>query len=170
LGFWVFCDKNSDFWGFFWENFAGFGDFWDDKFHIFEIFGSSLGKIFRILEYIFERFFKILVIFGLSLGLLGLVWVGISWDLGDPTQNPLFLFLVLYQSSTSLIRNNLRRKFEKNSAFSLLHILSSASSDDSEWPNSGCSTRYRLVDFFLPLTQPHCIVLTGSIFKGQTVS
>ncbi len=60
-------------------------------------FLGFLGQISGFLGQIWEKFsefwdiwVKVLVIFGLGLGLLGLVWVGISWDLGVPTQNPRF--------------------------------------------------------------------------------
>jgi hypothetical protein len=62
--FGIFESIYWDFWVF-WEKFP---DFW-----------VKFGKNVQNFD-----------IFGLDLGLLGLVWVGISWDLGDPTQNPRF--------------------------------------------------------------------------------
>jgi hypothetical protein len=43
---------------------------------------KNLGKFSEF----WDIWVEVLVIFGLGLGLLGLVWVGISWDLGVPTQ------------------------------------------------------------------------------------
>ncbi len=40
------------------------------------IFGFFLGKVFRLLGFLGQSFGD----FGLGLGLLGLVWIGISWD------------------------------------------------------------------------------------------
>jgi hypothetical protein len=102
--FLVFWDKNSNFWVFFlgkfvrllgflgqqipyfWDTWVTFGLGFLGIFGFFgsnfQIFGSSLGKFSEF----WDIWVKVLVIFGLGLGLLGLVWVGISWDLGDQTQ------------------------------------------------------------------------------------
>ncbi len=60
-----------------------------------------LGKISGFLGQVQEKFsefwdiwVKLLVVFGLGLELLGLVWVGISWDLGVLTQPKTHVFWV----------------------------------------------------------------------------
>jgi hypothetical protein len=69
--------QKSPFWA---GIFLDFWVFWvfRDFGSNFRIFGSSLGKIWDIWA-------KVLVIFGLGMGLWGLILVGISWDLDVPT-------------------------------------------------------------------------------------
>ena len=60
------------------------------------------------------------MIFGLGLGLLGLVWVGISWDYGVPTQNPRFFWVQMHGTNLSPKQQKFLRKYVKEKPFNII--------------------------------------------------